>query len=84
MLVIILIYLKKDSNSKNDSSLKTECEKNKNSSQRKFDDLLNYLVVCKLGNIANNDDYKPDCKNISQAKEILLLELHKHKGKFYL
>ena len=47
----------------------------------KFEDLLNFLVICKLGNEVNNKEYNPNCKNISHAKEILLLELYKQKGK---
>jgi hypothetical protein len=65
--------------SKNDSL--TECEKNKNSIRRKFDDLLNYLVICKLGKEANNTDYNPTCENLSHSKQILFLELHKLKDK---
>lgn len=65
--------------SKKKPESKKDC-KDPKQTQHKFAELLNLLVVCKLGDQVNGE-FKPDCKNISQSKEILLVELYKLPGK---
>jgi hypothetical protein len=41
---------------------------------------LDYLVLCKLGNKVKSQDYKYNCENIGQAKEVLLTDINKQQG----
>jgi hypothetical protein len=72
--------IRKDINNNNNNN------KNNNISYlEKFDDLLKFLVICKLKEKdLFNKDNNINCDNISQANELFNLELFNLKGIKYI